>query len=327
MGRTRRSLLRSAGLGVAVGLAGCGDRLDAATDDETSSRTGSATATPTPTSRETANRQRLVPDPLPPGALWVPPVRDPVDYLPGRFLRQLSATAVTAHESQLYPTVFDSLSQELWDRPARLFGVDADAIEAKYQVPGQGVRIFAGSFEPDGVGEYLGRSYERVGERNGLTLHARPLQRGERLVAVGEDHLVAGFREDAESAMEAHFGAPDSLPLIDEHFWEAAVAVADGDIVSVTDRHNRTREGLLGDVAARGLAWTFEGDRTRLTAPFVFYEERVTDPGVVRQWADELEGLGSYDDVSIARDGRQVTFDGTTPTAIFDQGVSGRPGE
>jgi len=223
--------------------------------------------------------------------------------------------------------VFDTLSQELWDRPARLFGVAAAAIEAKYQVPGQNVRIFAGSFEPDGVGAYLGRSYEPVGERNDLALHARPLQRGERLVAVSEDHLVAGFREDAESAIEAHYGAPDSLPLVDEHFWAAAVAVADADLISVTDRHNRTRDGLLGDVAARAIAWTFEGDRTRIRAPFVFYEARVADSEVVRQWADELEGLDSYEDVSIGRDGRQVTFEATTPTALFDQGVSGRPGE
>ncbi len=268
-----------------------------------------------------------MPGPLPTGALWVPPARSPASYLPGRFLRQVSATAVTDQRSRLHPEVYDAFSRELWDRPERLFGVGRDAIDEKYQVPGEGVRILAGSFDPDGVAEYLGRSYERVGERNGLALHARPLRRGERLVAVSEDHLVAGFREDAESAIEARYGAPDPVSLVDEHFWEAAVDVADADIVSVTDRHNRSRDGLLGDVAARAIAWTFDGDHTRIRAPFVFFRDTMADDDVVREWADELQGLDSYEDVSISRSGRRVTLDATTPTAVFDQGVSGRPGE
>lgn len=311
-----------------AGLAGCSDRLGAATDGDATGN-ASATASPTPgaPSAETTESQRLLPGALPAGALWVPPARSPASYLPGRFLRQVSATAVTAHESRLHPEVFDSLSRELWDRPTRLFGIDADAIDEKYQVPGQGVRIFAGSFDPGVVAEYLGRSYERVGERNDLTLHARPLQRGERLIAVSEDHLVAGVREDAESAIEARYGAPDPLSLVDEHFWEAAVDVADADIVSVTDRHNRTRDGLLGEVAARAIAWTFEGDRTRIRAPFVFYRDTMADYEVVREWADQLRGLDSYENVSISQRGRQVTLDATTPTAAFDEGVSGRPGD
>lgn len=329
MGRTRRSLLRAGGLGFAVGLAGCSDRLGTATDgtresDDAAETTASPTAA---ASAGTTEEQRLRPGPLPAGALWVPPVRDPASYLPGRFVRQVSARAVTDHEARLHPEVFDSFSQELWDRPARLFGVDADAIDAKYQVPGQGVRILAGSFDPGRVAEYLGRPFERVGERDDLTLHARPLERGERLVAVGEEFLVAGFRDDAESAIEARYGAPEPLSLVDGHFWEAAVDVADADVLSVTDRHNRTRSGLLGDVAARGIAWTFEGDRTRLRAPFVFFRETMADPAVVREWADRFEGLESYEHVSLSQRGRRVSIDATTRTDVYDGGVSGRPGE
>lgn len=324
MGRTRRSLLRAGSLAAALGLAGCGGRLDSSPDDATPSTERASAADGAAAGRSTQDLDR---ESLPAGALWVPPSRDPAGYLPGRFVRQVSASPVTDHRSRLHPEVYDAFSRELWDRPERLFGVDPDAIDAKYQVPGQGVRILAGSFDPGRVAEYLGRPFERVGERGGLTLHARSLQRGERLVAVDEDHLVAGIRADASSAISARYGAPDPLPLIDSHFFEAAVDVADADVVSVTDRYNRTRDGLLADVAARGIAWTFEGDRTRLRAPFVFLRETLTDPATVREWADSFAGLDSYDDVSLSEDGRRVTLDATTPTETFDRGVSGRPGE
>ena len=226
---TRRSLLRAGGIASVIGLAGCGERFG------TGETAQSATTSDEVGDGGTEERQ-LDRGPLPPAALWVSPSREPPGFLPGRFFRQVSARAVSDNESRLHPAVVDEFSQELWDRPRRLFGVDRDSIAAKYQVTGQQVRILEGTFDSAVIGDYLGRAFEHVGQRRGLDLFARQTGRGERLVAVGEDYLVAGGREDAESALDARFGARNSLALVDEHFWEAAVSVADADLVSVTDR-------------------------------------------------------------------------------------------
>jgi hypothetical protein len=315
---TRRSLLRAGGLAGTLGLAGCGGEVGS----------GGTESTAPPTTAESSGAsgaRRLERDPLPAAALWVPPIRDPPAFLPGRFFRQVPAAPITDNERRLHPSVYDEFSQELWDRPGRLFGVDPDAITAKYQVPGHQVRILTGTFDPGRVSEYVGRAFEPVGQRYDLDLLARSTGRTEQLVAVGEDHLVAGRREDASSALEVRFGAADPLALVDEHFWEAAVSVADADLVSITDRYNQGRSGLLGSVAARGFAWTFEDERIRLTAPFVFHRETVADTATVREWLDSFRGLETYEHVSLSRRGRRVTLDATTPTELFDKGVSGRP--
>jgi len=328
MTHTRRSLLRAGGVAAALGLAGCGsaDRAaDASATDDGDATTPGSDAAPSTGDAETAGD--LDREALPAGALWLPPVRDPPGFAPGRYFRQVSVGAVAAAEPSLHPAVFDELSAELWDRPARLFGVAADAIDAKYQVPGANVRVFEGSFDPDAVGEYLGRPYDEVGERGGLQLFARQLRRGERLVAVDERHLLAVGREDATEVLRARFGAADPLPLVDEHVWTAAVAVGDADLLSVTDRYNEGRRGPLSDVAARGVSWTFADDSVRFRAPFVFFDPAIADPDVVREWAAEFRGLETYDDLSITRDGGVVTVEATTPAELFDRGVSGEPGE
>jgi len=323
MVRTRRSLLRAGGVAAVLGVAGCGSNDGGAPDGGTGTTGGDAART----TDDTETAADLDRDPLPAGALWLPPVRDPPGFAPGRYFRQVSVDPVAAAESSLHPTVFDELSGELWDRPERLFGVTADAIDAKYQVPGENVRVLEGSFDPGAVGEYLGRPYDDVGERGGLRLFARDLRRGQRLVAVDDQHLLAGDREDATKALRARFGAADPLALTDEHVWTAAVAVGDADLLSVTDRYNEGRRGPLSDVAARGIAWSFEGNRVRFRAPFVFFAPEIADPRVVREWAAEFRGLETYDDLSITRDGGVVTVEATTPIELFDRGVSGRPGE
>jgi hypothetical protein len=330
MARTRRSLLRAGGVAAVVGVAGCGsadrDAGVSETDREEETPTSDAAATTTGVS-DAATGADLDREPLPAGALWLAPLRDPPGFAPGRYFRQVSVGSVAAAESSLHPAVFDELSGELWDRPERLFGVSSDAIDVKYQVPGENVRVFEGSFDPDAVGEYLGRPYDEVGERGGLRLFARQLRRGERLVAVDDRHLLAGSRTDATKALRARFGAADPLPLTDDHVWTAATAVSDADLLSVTDRYNKGRRGLLSDVAARGIAWSFEGDQVRLRAPFVFFGPESADPDVVRTWAAEFRGLDTYENLSISRREDVVTVDATTPIELFDRGVSGRPGE
>lgn len=325
MARTRRSLLRAGGVATVLGLAGCGSSdgdADAPRTDDGNTTTAESDATSAGDDETTVELSR---ERLPAGALWLPPVRDPTGFAPGRYFRQVSAGAVAAAEQSLHPAVFDELSGELWDRPERLFGVDA--IDAKFQVPGENVRVFEGSFDPAAVGEYLGRPYDEVGERGGLRLFARQLRRGERLVAVDERYLLAGRREDATEVIRARFGAADPLPLVDEHLWTAAVEVGDADLLSVTDRYNKGRRGSLSDVAARGIAWTFEDDRVRFRAPFVFFEPGIADPGVIREWAEEFRGLETYENLSITRSEDVVTVEATTPIELFDRGVSGRPGE
>jgi len=312
-----------------VGVAGCGS----SERDEDTSETDRGDGTPTGDAAtstdgsDAATAADLNRGSLPAGALWLAPVRDPPGFAPGRYFRQVSVGSVAAAESSLHPAVFDELSGELWDRPERLFGVSSDAIDVKYQVPGENVRVFEGSFDPDAVGEYLGRPYEEVGERGGLRLFARDLRRGERLVAVDDRYLLAGGREDATTAIRARFGPDEPLALVDEHVWTAANEVRGADLLSVTDRYNEGRRGPLSDVAARAIAWSFEGDRVRLRAPFVFFERGIADPDVVRAWTDEFGGLQTYEDLSIERDGAVVTVDATTPVELFDRGVSGRPGE
>jgi len=323
MAPTRRSLLRAGGAAAALGLAGCGSTSDG---DEAPS-TDSATETTTETAADATSTPELDRESLPAGALWLPPVRDPPGFAPGRFFRQVATAPVAATEGAMHPDVYDALSSELWDRPERLFGVSPDSIDAKYQVTGENLRVFEGSFDPGAVGEYLGRPFERVGERGDLQLFARQLRRGERLVAVSDRYLLAGGREDGTEAIDARFGVADPLATIDPHVWTAAVEIADADIVTVTDRYNKARRGLLAEVGARGIAWTFEGDRVRLTAPFVFFQPEVADRETIRTWADGFRGLETYEDRTITRDGRVVTVEATTPIELYDRGVSGRPGE
>lgn len=322
MVRTRRSLLRAGGVAAILGLAGCGESGDVSTPD-TEGGSGSVTST----AASGGDERAVDPASLPAGALWLPPTLDPPGFAPGRFVRQVSAGAVTDNESRLHPAVYDAYAAELWDRPGRLFGLPAESIDAKYQLPGGGVRVLSGSFDPERVGEYLGRPFEHRGQRSGLRLFVRTHERGEELVAVDDSHLVAGGRDSATAAIQARFGVPDPLPLVDDRVGEAAAAVADADLLTVHDRYNRGRRGLLGNVRARAVAWTFEGDRTRLTAPFVFRDEATADTSVVREWTGAFRGLETYENVSLSRDGRTVTVDATTPTAAFDGGVSGDPGD
>lgn len=325
MAPTRRSLLRAGGAAAALGLAGCGAAGDHGAPS--SPTTTTATETDTETAADAPSTPELDREPLPAGALWLPPVRDPPGFAPGRFFRQVATAPIAETEGSMHPSVYDTLSGELWDRPERLFGVSPDAIDAKYQVTGENLRVFEGSFDPDAVGEYLGRPFERVGERGELQLFARQLRRGERLVAVSDRYLLAGGREDGAEALDARFGVAEPLATIDAHVWTAAVEIADADIITVTDRYNKGRRGLLAEVGARGIAWTFEGDRVRLTAPFVFFQPEIADRATIREWADGFRGLETYEDRTITRDGRVVTVEATTPLELFDRGVSGRPGE
>lgn len=345
MPRSRRTLLKTAGLALAGGsvasAAGCVDRVS--TDiggsrtepDGGGSRTepdGEGSRTESPTSDQ----------PKPPAAIdftrWLP---DPATTVVGDGLgiRYFDVNAIRAQRDSLHENAYERLETEML-RPVIEY-VDRDDVEASLAIDFTADLAF-GSFDPESVGERItsdGRSPGTVTSGPPETQTPTPWPEPRRyrgfdlygtdyVFAVSEDvvMIVDLFRGDAiehtkaiieatsdetSQYVDSNQYAASMLGLVDEpHALWCYTEAMDGS----------TSRGFREDDITGGLrSWRFGPETTHLTYANTYPNNEIAESGELAEFVESNpDRFGPYDGLEVAVDDRMAWTDGTVPTDEFD---------
>jgi hypothetical protein len=267
---------------------------------------------------------------------WLP-APDPLS-LPDYEVHRFGASDFARHDGALHPAT-RRLAERRW-RPSgtTLLAVLGQPRELFTAFPG--TMVFRGLAVDDAVGALRDVGYRSQRTRGDFEIMEWDRLSSDRvhaaeLVAVGENAVVAGFRDGAPTEVHAIVDASrGERPRYHERqpsLLEAGMAVGQRTFTSVvTDVEN---PGALTDVPGQGLAgldtvawgWQFDDERARFQAALVFEDEpdaRVADvEGTVGgEWLAECR------DSSVTREGAVVTVEATIATGRFDFRTAGDPG-
>lgn len=320
MPRSRRTLLKTAGLALGAGaLGGCLGNPTAAGDaDPSETPTPSPTPTPNDTSAEPAFATVTQ---------WLPdPTKTP--FHDGTSVEFYDVASIRDREAAFHENAYERLDQQLRRVLPVKKQLDVENIEAVFNIDQTDVAL--GSFDPAALGEQIYAA--KSDEYRGFELYA------DRVVyAVSEDAVLSvnpsGYKENAPERARAiidtkadetstyadgndYVGA--MLGLVDNaHALMCYAAAMDGP-TSGRFRDEDKRGGLE--------SWTFGSETTHLTYGSTYVDADAaanTDlEGYIESHDDRF---GPYDGLDVETEGLVTWTEGTIPTDEFDHLTPGGP--